>query len=440
MVPSPLPLLPLSPLCSSDSSPFPSLLFPLPLQGDACHRIVFQEVLTKCLVLEAALRSAMVVGGRPLEPSFEAKLDATQEALCRALDSLHESPLVGQREGEGEKEGEEEGEEEGEREGRGEGRGEGEGDREGRLPATFAFKGQDDFCAIQDDVAAFIAGKGKEEGKEEGKEKEKGKGEREEEGKEEREEEGKGEREEKGKEEGKEEREALRVEAADAKAEASRWRALFLGERTRRRATLAQLHAMRGNIRVLCRVRPSLPSLLHAGASLPSLPSLPSPPSPPLCVSLPLPGIVRLDRRFEGKGKGKGEGEGKGERERERKGKGEGKGEGEGSPSNSHLKLRAPMDFEFSCALGPRSTQADVFAELAPLVSSVADGCNACVFAYGQTGSGKTYTMVSGPLPSPLLSFPLSPPLPSPLPPLPPSLTQVGIGSGLAQRSERTGC
>lgn len=30
-----------------------------------------------------------------------------------------------------------------------------------------------------------------------------------------------------------------------------------------------------------------------------------------------------------------------------------------------------------------------------PLIRSVLDGYNVCIFAYGQTGSGKTYTMVS---------------------------------------------
>ena len=29
-----------------------------------------------------------------------------------------------------------------------------------------------------------------------------------------------------------------------------------------------------------------------------------------------------------------------------------------------------------------------------PLIRSVLDGYNVCIFAYGQTGSGKTYTMV----------------------------------------------
>lgn len=35
-----------------------------------------------------------------------------------------------------------------------------------------------------------------------------------------------------------------------------------------------------------------------------------------------------------------------------------------------------------------------VFADTQPLIRSVLDGYNVCIFAYGQTGSGKTYTMV----------------------------------------------
>ena len=34
------------------------------------------------------------------------------------------------------------------------------------------------------------------------------------------------------------------------------------------------------------------------------------------------------------------------------------------------------------------STQADVFADVEPLVLSVIEGYNTCLFAYGQTGSG----------------------------------------------------
>ena len=35
----------------------------------------------------------------------------------------------------------------------------------------------------------------------------------------------------------------------------------------------------------------------------------------------------------------------------------------------------------------------DVFADASPMITSVLDGYNVCIFAYGQTGTGKTFTM-----------------------------------------------
>ncbi|XP_047260367.1 kinesin-like protein KIN-14L, partial [Capsicum annuum] len=52
--------------------------------------------------------------------------------------------------------------------------------------------------------------------------------------------------------------------------------------------------------------------------------------------------------------------------------------------------------FDFNRVFGSSATQEDVFRDTKPLVRSVMDGYNVCIFAYGQTGSGKTYTM-SGP-------------------------------------------
>ncbi|KAJ4875063.1 P-loop containing nucleoside triphosphate hydrolases superfamily protein [Raphanus sativus] len=49
--------------------------------------------------------------------------------------------------------------------------------------------------------------------------------------------------------------------------------------------------------------------------------------------------------------------------------------------------------FRFNKVYSTNATQAEVFSDIKPLVRSVLDGFNVCIFAYGQTGSGKTYTM-----------------------------------------------
>ncbi|XVE70343.1 hypothetical protein DITRI_Ditri10aG0065000 [Diplodiscus trichospermus] len=49
--------------------------------------------------------------------------------------------------------------------------------------------------------------------------------------------------------------------------------------------------------------------------------------------------------------------------------------------------------YTFDRVFHPGSSQDSVFSEVEPVIKSVLDGYNACIFAYGQTGTGKTFTM-----------------------------------------------
>ncbi|OTB00421.1 hypothetical protein M426DRAFT_324289 [Hypoxylon sp. CI-4A] len=52
-----------------------------------------------------------------------------------------------------------------------------------------------------------------------------------------------------------------------------------------------------------------------------------------------------------------------------------------------------PKEFNFERVFDEGCSNKDVFDEISQLVQSVMDGKKVCIFCYGQTGSGKTYTM-----------------------------------------------
>ncbi|KJR87626.1 kinesin family member C1 [Sporothrix schenckii 1099-18] len=54
---------------------------------------------------------------------------------------------------------------------------------------------------------------------------------------------------------------------------------------------------------------------------------------------------------------------------------------------------RRTATFEFDRVFQPAVQNEEVFGEISQLVQSALDGYNVCIFCYGQTGSGKTYTM-----------------------------------------------
>ncbi|XP_032983266.1 kinesin-like protein KIFC3 isoform X4 [Rhinolophus ferrumequinum] len=56
-----------------------------------------------------------------------------------------------------------------------------------------------------------------------------------------------------------------------------------------------------------------------------------------------------------------------------------------------------PVSFELDKVFSSKASQQDVFQEVQALITSCIDGFNVCIFAYGQTGAGKTYTMEGTP-------------------------------------------
>ncbi|KAG5480510.1 hypothetical protein LSCM1_06213 [Leishmania martiniquensis] len=136
---------------------------------------------------------------------------------------------------------------------------------------------------------------------------------------------------------------AAMIRAADVDREADRkalqWtQELYKREMKLRKQYYNTIQELKGNIRVYCRVRPMLPKEIQGGYTD--------------VMSYPSQDAVKF------------------------------------TDPNGRPKL-----FEFDEVYPPNVSQLRVFEDTSPLIDSVVDGYNVCIFAYGQTGSGKTFTM-----------------------------------------------
>ncbi|KAL2000287.1 hypothetical protein VTN02DRAFT_3308 [Thermoascus thermophilus] len=145
--------------------------------------------------------------------------------------------------------------------------------------------------------------------------------------------------------------ERLNQQLMNALAETNDAKEKLRREETLRRKLHNQVQELKGNIRVFCRVRPSLETEASQTAQI----QFPDETSDCREISVLGP-------------------------------------EEKSSLGNITRKNNV---FSFDRVFGPSTPNADVFEEISQLVQSALDGYNVCIFCYGQTGSGKTYTMSS---------------------------------------------
>jgi kinesin family protein C1 len=140
-----------------------------------------------------------------------------------------------------------------------------------------------------------------------------------------------------------------RLQQAVRSAEESKQK--LIKEETLRRILFNQVQELKGNIRVMCRVRPVFNNSEGDAARL------------------TFPDTETESKELEILG-------------REEK-------------SSLGTVTRKNHSFTFDRVFGPESQNQEVFEEISQLVQSALDGYNVCIFCYGQTGSGKTHTMSS---------------------------------------------
>ncbi|OAQ66303.2 kinesin motor domain-containing protein [Pochonia chlamydosporia 170] len=139
-----------------------------------------------------------------------------------------------------------------------------------------------------------------------------------------------------------------RLQEALAAAEEARQK--LIKEETERRVLFNKYQELKGNIRVMCRVRPSITDdgSEEAGISFPDEKT-----SAEIVLA------------------------------------------GPEEKSSLGVVSRKNYPFEFDRVFAPAVQNDEIFGEISQLVQSALDGYNVCIFCYGQTGSGKTYTMSS---------------------------------------------
>ena len=138
----------------------------------------------------------------------------------------------------------------------------------------------------------------------------------------------------------------------DALAETNEAKDKLRKEETLRRKLHNQVQELKGNIRVFCRVRPSLET---------------EPATEVADIQYPDQSEESKEISFLGP---------------EEK-------------SSLGTVSRKNNNFSFDRVFSPSTENAEVFDEISQLVQSALDGYNVCIFCYGQTGSGKTHTMSS---------------------------------------------
>ncbi|KAK5995973.1 Kinesin-like protein klpA [Cladobotryum mycophilum] len=143
---------------------------------------------------------------------------------------------------------------------------------------------------------------------------------------------------------------AMEARLQDALRIADEARQKLIKEETERRVLFNKYQELKGNIRVMCRVRPPL---------------------------------------------GNGEGEIAGMSYPDDRTSAEILVAGPEEKSSLGVVQRKSHPFEFDRVFTPSVQNDEIFDEISQLVQSALDGYNVCIFCYGQTGSGKTYTMSS---------------------------------------------